>query len=311
MASLLAGLGGYGGGGFNVYPSPTSGQGAFGKVPGATGLPPSNYQQALSSVPGLGQNAATASSDVQSLLQGQVAPDTSDYIKRLVATQGVATGVPGSGLNTADLVKSLGLTSEQLMTSGLGAYNSLLNTVGGLQESPGLMSEIAQQNAALGAAPDPTQVHAQMLRDLENMYGFTNTNPAGGTGGTHILGPRPSFGDTGPTPWWQMANPGDTNTAVATGSPGGAGPGGGPTDTSAGSNAWQDYLKATFGTGNPQFGGASSTYDTTDPTSGIYMGPNYPGGINPANPMDQFTQDYLQGGMSTNEWDALLPGGGG
>lgn len=284
MASLFASTGG--GPGFNVYPQPTGGQGAFGKVPGQTGLPPSNYQQALTQIPGLNQNAATASSDVQSLLQGQLSPDTSDYIKRLVAAKGVSTGVEGSAFNTADLVKSLGLTSEQLMTSGLGAYNSLLNTVGQLQENPGLMSEISQQNAALAAAPDPTAVHNQMLQDLMNEFGMGN-NPSGGTGGygsVHTLGPKPTYGGgpgVGASPF---AGGLSGNDIAQVGGPLSPSPG------VAGGNAfnWNDYIQQMFGyqMGNPVgaagtgagFGTAAGAGDF-DQSYGM--------------PMDPYTNSYL------------------
>lgn len=180
--------------GFN--PSPQPGQGAYGKVPGPTGLPPSLYQQALAQVPGLGQNAATASNATQSLLTGQVSPDTESYIDRLIAAKGVSSGVPGSPFNTADLVKSLGLTSEQLVTSGLQAFDNLLNTVGGLQLNPALEAEISQSNAQLGAAPDPQAAANRELQTLTDFYNRFSAGPSGGTGGfgqTNLLGPRPQL----------------------------------------------------------------------------------------------------------------------
>ena len=106
MPALAASTAPLSAGPFNVYPTATRGRGAYGEVPGQTGLPPSQYQQALMQVPGLAGNAAKASSDVQSLLEGQVSPDTQDYIQRLIAAKGVSTGVEGTPFNTADLVKS-------------------------------------------------------------------------------------------------------------------------------------------------------------------------------------------------------------
>ena len=248
--------GGYGGTGFSAYPTPMTGQGAFGKVPGPINLPPSLYAQANTALPGLAGNAATASSDVQSLLQGQVSPDTADYIRNLTAAKGVSSGVAGTPFNTADLVKSLGLTSEQLVTSGLGAYNQLLQTVGGLQENPSLMADIGQSNAALGAAPDPSAVHAQMLRDLENEFNMGNfyRNPAGGT---HILGPAPTFGG-GPGVGGGLSAS-DLNTPTSVGGYTG------PQDTSLTSSnlSWNDYLRNTFGTSSPA-GIGNSLYGGTD-----------------------------------------------
>lgn len=262
----------YNAGGFNAYPSPTGGQGAFGKVPGQIGLPPSLYSQANAAVPGLTPNAAQASTDVQSLLQGQLAPDTEDYIKRLVAAKGVSTGVEGSQFNTADLIKSLGLTSEQLVTSGLGAYNSLLNTVGGLQENPALQAEIAQSNAMLGAAPDPAAVHQQMLEDLQNEFNLGQFNPAAGSGwgSTHILGPAPTFGGGGGVGSSPFSTGLSSNDIALVG-----GPTGTPTTPTA--NTWQDYLQRTlggYGLGNPLPAGGAGTglYDPTTLTGNNLYG---------------------------------------
>jgi len=182
---------------YNINPTPQAGSGPFGSVPGQIGLPSSLYAQSLAAVPGLNQNAQKASSDVQSLLEGQVSPDTQDYISRLIAAKGVTTGVAGTPFNTADLVKSLGLTSEQLMTSGLGAYNQLLSTVGGLQLSPELQSNIAERNAMMAAAPNPTAAHDQLLRDFENSFGLGMDPNTGGYGSTHILGPSGGTGGFG------------------------------------------------------------------------------------------------------------------
>lgn len=261
MAFALAGsTGGYGGGGgFSAYAPPTGGQGAFGKVPGQTGIPPSLYQQALGNVPGLGQNAGTASSDIQAMLQGQLAPDTEKYIDRLVAAKGVNQGTNSSPFNTADLIYSLGLTSEQQVMSGLGAYNNLLNTVGQLQENPALMSEIAQQNAMLGAAPDPTAAHNQILQDLQDEFSRFSGNPAGSTGGwgkTTLLGPTPGAGGGGGGNWWDSNPWGSDNTPVFVG----GGPGvGASASTPLQNNTWQDYLKSTFGGANYGYQPASGT----------------------------------------------------
>src|SRR5215475_795596 len=185
------------GGSYSATAAPTGGQGAFGAVPGQIGLPPSLYSQALGAVPGLNQNAQKASSDVQSLLQGEVSPDTQDYISRLIAAKGVTTGVAGTEFNQADLVKSLGLTSEQLQLSGLGAYNQLLTSVGQLQESPELMANIAERNAMMAAAPDPTAAHDQLLRDLEQGLGLGMDPVTGGYGSYHTLGPAAGTGGFG------------------------------------------------------------------------------------------------------------------
>lgn len=231
---------------YNVNAAPTSGQGAYGKVPGQIGLPPSLYQQALTNVPGLSLNASTASGDVQNLLSGNLSQGTQNYISRLVAAKGVNSGMPGSQFNTADLVTSLGLTSEQLVNSGLSAYNSLLSTVGGLQESPELMSNIADRNATLAAAPDPQQASEQLIKDLQNEFGFAGfggQSPAG-YGSTHILGPKaapPSYGST--TPWWSSGNQFTDTTPVYVGGPGV----GASNPTLDQTNNWQDYLRRTFG----------------------------------------------------------------
>lgn len=236
--------------GYNVNPSPQGGQGAFGKVPGPIGVPPSQWQQALQSVPGLGGNANTASSAIQSMLQGQLSPDTVSQIEEQAAARGVSSGVPGSPFNTADLIRSLGLNSEALTQAGLGAFGSLAGTIGGLQESPALMADIAERNATLSAAPDPLSAFNEMENLFQRGIGLgTPSGNHGGYGSTSILGPRtpgPSYPSANSSPGLPAGSP---DSSVLTGGPG-------FTESPAGSttaNSWQDYLNRTFGysLGNP------------------------------------------------------------
>jgi hypothetical protein len=237
---------------------------------------------------------------VQSLLQGEVSPDTENYISRLIAAKGVSTGVEGTPFNTADLVRSLGLTSEQLMTSGLGAYNSLLNSIGSLQEQPGLMAEIGQSNAQLAAAPDPQQAVEQLIRTMQNEFGLGMDNPAGGTGTYHTLGPKlPGVSYPGGGPIGSPDNPfGPISNidAVLTGGPGFNTPPA-PGQTSTASSPWQDYLNSTFGyaMGNPA--APSSGTGTYSPDA---LGPNQTFA-----PLDNMVQDYLNQGANLSDLNAM------
>jgi hypothetical protein len=256
-------------GSYNVNPSPQAGQGAYGKVPGPIGLPPSLYQQATGMVPGLASDVGSAASTIGSELTGAISPEWMKQIQHNNAAFGVNSGVPGSPFQTGNLLESLNLAPEQIIGAGMSHLSSLLGQVGGLQLDPGLQSQIGSRNAALASAPDPQAAAAQMLHDFQTGIGYGG--PAGGTGayaGPHTLAPAPSYagglpggsptmtGGFSPT-WYSPNNPSPVF---------------GPQDGATPPDQ-EDWYTRTFGTKNPVFGTdpMAAGYDS----SGAYYDPFY------------------------------------
>ena len=165
---------------YNVNPSPQGGTGPYGAVPAPIDLPPSQYQQASTVLPGLPQLTAQAGGVVQSQLQGQLSPDVLNQIKNQSAVWGQNSGMPGSGLGNNLSLASLGLTSLGEQQSGLQNYQNLLTGLGSQLLNPSLESDIASRNANLAAAPDPAAA-ALTMQDL--------LNP-----GSDAFGPKPMDG---------------------------------------------------------------------------------------------------------------------
>lgn len=168
---------------YNVNPSPlTVGQGAYGAVPGPIGLPPSTYSQVGDVLPSLDQLTSQAGNVVGSQLAGQVPSGTIGQIQDAAAAFGVRSGMPGSGLQANLGAENLGLSAMQLQQQGLQNYQSLIPSIGSTMLSPNLVSGIAQQNALLGAAPDPSQA-AAILTSLANPRGGGGITIGGGASG--------------------------------------------------------------------------------------------------------------------------------
>jgi hypothetical protein len=152
---------------FNVSPTPTSYSSTFGGIPGQLQLPASQYQQSTAAVPQLAQLGTQTAGVIGSNLAGQLSPDVINAIKSQGAAWGVAGGTPGSDISANKALSTIGLSSEQLQTQGVGQYNQFLTSLGSQQLSPSLESSIQQQNAMTAAAPDPQQAE-QFLQNLLN-----------------------------------------------------------------------------------------------------------------------------------------------
>lgn len=179
-----------------INPAPTSGQGPFGAVPGAVGLP-DPYGDLSKVFPALSGANAAVGTNLLSGLGGQLAPGTLKMMQDLEAQQAVGGGMPGTNMRGGTLfgnrsVRDLGLTAEQVKNQAMQQYTSLIPTIKGTQTvSPGEQTALAQWNAINRAAPDPTQA-ASYAERLFNDYllgmrgpgGSTRgyTSPAGGTG---------------------------------------------------------------------------------------------------------------------------------
>lgn len=167
---------------FNLNPAPTSGQGAFGAVPGQLGLPNSTYSQLTQNIPGFsGLNSATVNS-IGSQLSGNLSQGTQNLLQDKAAAFGVSAGVPGgtpgNTLTTQNLLNNLGLTSEQLNQQGVANYNQFSNLLGQQQISPELQSNIAETNSINAAAPDPAAAQNYALQLYQEYMNLQN--PSGG-----------------------------------------------------------------------------------------------------------------------------------
>jgi len=142
---------------FSLNPTPTNGSGTtFGMVPGAIGAPPSIWQQEQA-IPGMSAATTADVGNINSQLAGQLSPSTTDSLTDAAAARGVSLGQGGNtGLVNETLLKTLGLTEEQLQQEGANNYSNFLGVSGSQQQSPQLMADIASHNATLAAAPDPT-----------------------------------------------------------------------------------------------------------------------------------------------------------
>lgn len=164
----------------NINPTPQSGQGAFGMVPGALSLP-NPAGDLAAQLPGLPGLNATASQDLQSKLGGTLSPGTMNALKNAAATMGVSSGMPGSQLSWNSLYGNIAGASEAQQQQGLQDYSSLIPTVSGTQTvSPALQSQIAGTNASNAAAPNPT-ASASYAEQLFNQYLQQAKGPGGGT----------------------------------------------------------------------------------------------------------------------------------
>jgi hypothetical protein len=171
---------------YNVSPAPTTGQGAFGEVPGQTALPPSIWDQLNSNIPGYGAMTTSATGDIQSQLNGTLSPSTMSNIGNYAASRGVSLGQPNSPMSNEIGMNVTGTTTEGLEQQGLGNYNTFTGTAGSEQQNPALMADISQSNAVLGSAPDPSAA-AAYSQSLYDEY-MAKMNPAGGTGGFSMTG---------------------------------------------------------------------------------------------------------------------------
>ena len=175
---------------YNTSPTPTQGNGAFGLVPGQISAPPSIWEQLNQNVPNYGALTSSATGDIQSQLNGQINPATQSNIWDSAASRGVSLGQPNSPLSNMIGLNLTGQTSEGLINTGIGNYNSLTGTLGQTQQNPALLANIAETNSINAAAPNP-QAAASYAQQLFNEYmqkmnppqsGFYNATPAGGGG---------------------------------------------------------------------------------------------------------------------------------
>ena len=173
--------------GFNLNPTATSGQGAYGMVPGQIGLPPSIYQQIQSVVPQISGLTSSAATGIQNDLSGILSPSTEMNIGNYAAARGVSSGQPNSPFSNMIGMGVTGTTTEQLQQQGQSNYLNFLSGVGQTQLNPSLIADIAQSNATLASAPDPQQaalaLEQLIMQQRGPQGGYNPMNPAGRGGG--------------------------------------------------------------------------------------------------------------------------------
>lgn len=151
--------------GYNLNPKPTQGTNAYGQVPGQIGKPPSLYEGVSSIYPGLGTTVANASNLISSQLAGEFSPETEAALWDTANKYGVASGMPGSKLWGNKFMGNVAGYKESLQNQGLQNYGNIMQTLSGMVDNPALLAEIASNNAALAAAPDP-QAAAKLAQSL-------------------------------------------------------------------------------------------------------------------------------------------------
>lgn len=167
---------------FNLNPAPRGGNGPFGLVPGALGLPDPHGDLAKV-IPGLDDLNRTTSGDILSQLKGELSPETVAALTNMAAERGVGSGMPGAQTWAHLLLGNVAGAMEGLRNQGVQNYNSFLPTVSRTQTvNPELQADIANQNAVNAAAPDPAAA-ASHAEALYNRYLQGVRGPGGGSGG--------------------------------------------------------------------------------------------------------------------------------
>jgi hypothetical protein len=166
---------------FSLNPTPTEGGGTtFGQVPGALGIPPSVWEQEQN-IPGVSAAITSNMGNINSELAGQLSPGTTENLEDSAAARGLTLGQGGNtGLVNESLLKTLGLTQEELQQAGSTNLNSFLSTSGGMQTSQDLAATIASSNATNAAAANPTLAawEAVALGSGKGGGGSTPSKPA-------------------------------------------------------------------------------------------------------------------------------------
>jgi hypothetical protein len=174
---------------FSLNPTPTQGSGTtFGMVPGAIGAPPSVWQQEQQ-IPGVSAATTAETGNINSELAGQLSPGTTENLEDSAAARGLSLGQGGNtGLVDETLLKTLGLTQEELQQAGSTNLNSFLSTSGQQQQSPQLMAEIASSNATNAAAPNPTLWNEEQIALHQGSGGGGGGGYGPTSSGTDIYG---------------------------------------------------------------------------------------------------------------------------
>lgn len=233
----------------------SGGRTAYGSVPASIATPPNIYSQLSGLVPNFGPNTSATGNVINSQLAGTVSPQTLNALKTASAQFGVASGMPGSGLEANQLFGNIAGFSEGQQQKGVNNLLAEAGTFGPTMTNPNLAAEIAARNADYAAAPDPRLAAEEQFNQW--LKGFNITNAAS----------HPSTG-----PWWA---PGGVNTP-----PIGATVGRSYAPAGGGAFSTPDAFGYTFT--NPEAGtiGPFGAINPTEPYQSTYnptTTPTYPG----------------------------------
>jgi hypothetical protein len=131
------------------------GRTAYGSVPNPIDIPANVFTQLSGAVPNFPRLTGGTSSLISSQQAGQISPQTMNALKTGAAQFGVASGMPGSGLEQNELFGNIAGFSENLQNRGIQNYLSLVGALGPTMTNPNLAAEVTSRNAAYAAAPDP------------------------------------------------------------------------------------------------------------------------------------------------------------
>jgi len=167
---------------FLLGAQPGAGSNAYGYQVGQVGAPPSIWEQLSQNLPGFSDLTSTGTSGIMDELKGVLSPSTTMNLANTAASRGVQLGQPNSPLSSMINLNLLGTTSENLKSKGLSDLNSFLSTTGQMQQSPQLLSQIAEQNAINAAAPNPEEAAQQQIATYRQMMQemMSQANPASG-----------------------------------------------------------------------------------------------------------------------------------
>lgn len=129
---------------------------AYGSVPAAISPPPSTYQQLMDIVPRAAGLAGQDASLIGQQMSGVMPADVTNQVKNYGAMWGVGSGMPGSGMSQNLTLTDLGLTSMQEQQTGQSNYLNFISGLGSQMNSPEMLTGIAENNATMAAAPNPT-----------------------------------------------------------------------------------------------------------------------------------------------------------
>ena len=167
--------------GFNLNPSPQSGVGPYGAVPGQLGVP--NPAGDLAKQIPIGALNAGMSRNLISGFAGELPPDVIAQIQDNTASFGVTSGMPQSGLSRSRGLRDIGRTSLDQQHWAASTLPGFVQSTSATQTvNPALQHEIALQNAIHAAAPNPAQAAAESER-LYNKYLSSMQGSRGGGGG--------------------------------------------------------------------------------------------------------------------------------
>ncbi len=170
-----------------LNPTPQSGSGPYGSVPGVLSMPDNLYSQVNKANPGFQATGNNASKFIGSEVNGQLSPEMMDLIQNKGAQFGVTSGMPGSQFATNNYLKNLGLTAESLQQKGTADYLNFLTGVGGTLDDPKMSYEVQVQNALDAAAPNPGRAAGVLQGNVMSGYragaGGGFNIPGGGAGG--------------------------------------------------------------------------------------------------------------------------------